>query len=65
MKQTITIRTHDRVYREGRVNRVGSIKRFTTKKTRGRPHRYAVVNVTTGRGVVEEHWRVSDCRLAD
>lgn len=65
MMQTITIRTGDRIYRVGHINRIGSVKRFTTKKTRGRPHRYAVVNVTTGRGAVEEHWRVSDCRLAD
>lgn len=65
MTQTITIRTHDRVYRVGHINRIGSIRKFATKKTGGRPHRYAVVNVTTGRGIVMEHWRLDQCRLAD
>lgn len=65
MKQTITIRTSDRVYRIGNINRLGSVKCFIIKKTGGRPHRYAVVNVTTGQGIVEEHWRLEQCRLAD
>ncbi len=65
MTQTITIRTYDRVYRVGHINRIGSVKQFVTKKAGGRPHRYAVVNVTTGRGIVEEHWRLEQCRLAD
>lgn len=65
MTTTVTFTVGDRIYRVGHINRIGSIKRFTTKKTGGRPHRYAAVNVTTGRGIVEEHWRLEQCRLAD
>ncbi|MBI4426037.1 MAG: hypothetical protein HY567_00505 [Candidatus Kerfeldbacteria bacterium] len=65
MIQTVTLRRGDRVYRQDNPSRIGFIKAFTTKKTGGRPHRYAVVNVTTSRGIVQEHWRLTDCRLAD
>ncbi|MBI4090187.1 MAG: hypothetical protein HY421_02175 [Candidatus Kerfeldbacteria bacterium] len=65
MTQTITIRTYDRVYRVGNVNRIGSVKQFVTKKAGGRPHGYIVVSITTGRGTVEEHWRLEQCRPAD
>ncbi|MBI4092779.1 MAG: hypothetical protein HY420_02540 [Candidatus Kerfeldbacteria bacterium] len=65
MIQTVTLRIGDRIYRVDNPRRTGSIKTFITKKAGGRPHRYAVVNVMTSRGIVEEHWRLDQCRLAD
>ncbi len=65
MTRTVTFRTGDRIYRVGQINRIGSIRKFTTKKTGGRPHPYAVVAVTTAKGVKMQHWRLSNCRLAD
>lgn len=65
MITTVTFTVGDRIYRVGNINRIGSIRRFITKKSGGRPHPHAVVVVTTGSGIITEHWRLDRCRLAD
>ncbi|MBI5405378.1 MAG: hypothetical protein HY976_04095 [Candidatus Kerfeldbacteria bacterium] len=59
----------DRVYRVRHINRIGTIKSFSTtfvgSGRRKKCIHFANVVITTGRGPRRATWKLRECRLAE